>query len=467
MTTAELHREGASRRAGAAASTAYPWIPVLFLIGLVIPLSISLGPVRLSPYRIVLIVALFGAVPRWLSGAAGPVRGFDICIVLAFLWAAMAYFVVHKSTQVIETSGILIIESIGAYLMARTYIRNRTEFEQVMRFFLLLIVLLFPFALYETMTGRPILLEFFNRIGDSFRAITQDKRLGLERVQGVFDHSIPYGAFVSAGLSSVLYLYARPGLSGRRVLLGMIVTASSVFSVSGGALLALFAQIGLYLWDKILKPVPRRWLILGLLMVLAYIVVDLGSNRKPAHVFISYMSFSAVSGYNRILIFNYGMENVWAHPIFGLGLNDWARPGWMGDSFDNFWLLIAMRHGIPAFLLFAGGTIWVMFAVGYRDLKSPEMQQARYAYMFALTGMILTGITVHYWNALFPFFMFMLGNGIWLSYAEDEDAANRRESEKAPDPISRYTRQTEYIRRSDAATLSHGRTRAPSGRGVR
>lgn len=463
MTRADLHGKGTIRQAKAVASTVYPWIPVLFLISLVIPLSISLGPVRLSPYRIVLIVALLGAIPRWLSGAAGPVRGFDICIVLAFLWAAIAYFVVHQSVQVIETSGILIIESIGAYLMARTYIRNRTEFEQVMRFFLLLIVLLFPFALYETMTGRPILLDVFNRIGDSFPAITQQQRMGLERVQGVFDHSIPYGVFVSAGLSAVLYLYARPGLAGRRVLLGLIVVASSVFSVSGGALLALFTQLGLYLWDKILKPVPRRWLILSLLVVLAYVVVDIGSNRKPAHVFISYISFSAESGYNRILIFNYGMENVWSHPFFGLGLNEWARPGWMGDSVDNFWLLITMRHGIPAFLLFAAGTIWAMFAVGYRKLKSPEMQQARYAYMFALTGMIVAGITVHYWNALFPFFMFMLGNGLWLCYAEDESAANRPEAEKAAAPINRYSRQTEYIRRSGAATSPQGSPGAPSG----
>ena len=467
MTRADLHHKGTIRQARAAAATVYPWIPVLFLISLVIPLSISLGPVRLSPYRIVLIVALLGAIPRWLSGAAGPVRGFDICIVLAFLWAAIAYFVVHQSAQLIETSGILIIESIGAYLMARTYIRNRTEFEQVMRLFLLLIVLLFPFAIYETITGRPILLDVFNRIGDSFPAITQYQRFGLERVQGVFEHSIPYGVFVSAGLSAVLYLYAQPMLAGRRVLLGLIVVASSVFSVSGGALLALFTQFGLYLWDKFLKPVPRRWLILACLVVLAFIVVDIGSNRKPAHVFISYLSFSPESGYNRILIFNHGIENVWAHPVFGLGLNDWARPIWMGDSVDNFWLLIAMRHGIPAFLLFAGGTIWAMFVVGYRDLKSPELQQARYAYMLALTGMILAGITVHYWNALFPFFMFMLGNGIWLSYATDEMAATGQDPEKAPAPISRYSRQTEYIRRLDPATVPQGRPRAPSGRGQR
>lgn len=444
------------------ASAGYPWIPVLFLISLVIPLSITLGPVRLSPYRIVLIVALFGAIPRWLSGAAGPVRGFDICIVLAFLWAAMAYFVVHQSAQMFETSGILIIESIGAYLMARTYIRNRIEFEQVMRSLLLLIALMFPFAVYETLTGRPILLDFFNRIGDSFPAISQQPRLGLERVQGVFDHSIPYGVFVSAGLSVVLYVYARPGFSGRRVLLGLIVGGSSVFSVSGGALLALFTQFGLFLWDKILKRVRRRWLILGLLVMLAYIVVDIGSNRKPAHVFISYISFSAESGYNRILIFNFGMENVWAHPFFGLGLNDWVRPSWMGDSVDNFWLLIAMRHGIITFLLFTGGTIWAMFAVGYRDLKSPEMQQARYAYMFALVAMILAGITVHYWNALFPFFLFMLGNGIWLSYAEDEVASKGIETGRCPDPINRYTRQTEYIQRRDTADLSYSRRPAAS-----
>lgn len=387
----------------------------------------------------VLIVLIGTIIMRWLTGKAGPVRGFDICILLGFLWAGLAYFVVHQSFQVVETAGILIIEGVGSYLLARTFIRNRAEFESVMRLFLLVIFLLFPFAIYETITGHPILLAFFNRIGSSFAILDQGKRLGLERVQVVFDHSIPFGAFVSAGFALAFFLLARPGIGLRRIITGCVVCASTLFSVSGGALMALFFQWGLIFWNKVTRRIPHRWLILGLLFVALYLFIDLAATRPPAHVFITYMSFSVESGYNRILIFNYGTDNIWANPFFGIGLGDWARPAWMGDSIDNFWLLIAMRHGLPTFLLFVSGTMWLLFAIGCRPLSSPEMIQARYAYMFAIIGMMLAGITVHYWNALFAFFMFLLGTGAWLTYAPEESGDRASEAKRAKSGI-RYSR---------------------------
>lgn len=438
-----------------------PWIPIAFLAMLVIPLSVSLGPVRLSPYRIVLLAALAPAMIRWVSGGAGPVRGFDICIVLAFVWASMALLVVGPVGRMIEPAGILLIEGLGSYFVARVYIRDRADYERMIKFFLLVVLILFPFAVYETLTGRPILLEIFGRFGQSFRALNQDTRLGLERAQVVFDHSIPFGAFVSAGFAPAIYLYARSGLKLRRLWHIGIVGLSALFSVSGGAIMAVAFQVGLWMWDKItgVMGLPRRWLVLGLLFGMAYVVIDLGSNRNPFHVFVSYMTFSPESAYNRILIFNHGMENVGANPVFGLGFNDWIRPSWMGDSVDNFWLLLTMRHGIPMFVFFATGIVWLMFAVGYRKFVTTEMRQARYAYMFSLLAMILAGITVHYWNALFAFFMFVLGSGVWLSHAT-EDATGDDPPEAPPAP--RGTAYSRYAPRAPSRMGVAPDARAPS-----
>lgn len=413
---------------------------MLFLASLIVPFSLNLGPVHLSLYRIVLVLAFCSVMLYWLSGRAGPIRGFDICIILAFIWATIAYFVVHPSLAMIETSGILVIEAVGSYLISRTLIRSREDFERVMRFFLLLVSILFPFALYETLTGRPIILEFFNRIGDSYTILYQDPRLGLERAQVVFDHSIPYGAFVSAGFSLAFYLYGARDQKLQRFFLCMIVSISALFSVSSGALLAIFFQFGLIIWTKVTRSMSHRWLVLTLLFLFLYLGIEALSNRSAPHVFVSYMSFSEMSGYNRILIFNYGMENIWQNPLFGLGLGDWDKPIWMGDSVDNFWLLIAMRHGLPAFMLFTIGVLWLLASVGSRALKTSEMVKTRYAFMFSIIGMLLVGITVHYWGALLAFFMFLLGSGAWLTCADEKDTTKvlPRENDKSSIRYSRF-----------------------------
>ena len=87
----------------------------------------------------------------------------------------------------------------------------------------------------------------------------------------------------------------------------------------------------LIVWDKVTAGVARRWAILATLIIIAYFIVESFSNRSAFHVFISYLTFNADTSYMRVHIWNYGMQSVMQHPIFGVGLNDWERPivdGW-------------------------------------------------------------------------------------------------------------------------------------------
>ena len=52
-------------------------------------------------------------------------------------------------------------------------------------------------------------------------------------------------------------------------------------------------------WEKM---TGAKWKLLALLGVLAYIVVDLLSNRSPIQVLISYGTFNQGTAYNRVLI---------------------------------------------------------------------------------------------------------------------------------------------------------------------
>ena len=168
---------------------------------------------------------------------------------------------------------------------------------------------------------------------------------------------------------------------------------------------------------------------------------------------LSYATFSSHTAYWRGLIFKWGMVNVWANPVFGLGLNDWVRPGYMMfiDSMDNFWLLIAVQQGIPGFLLLAAGVFPALLRVGLRDFDSDRLLwQLRRAWMFTFAGLTFTLCTVHVWTTTYSFAFFMFGAGMWLlnavpgrdctgDAAQDEpDTAHPRTREPSA-PYSRFS----------------------------
>lgn len=103
------------------------------------------------------------------------------------------------------------------------------------------------------------------------------------------------------------------------------------------------------------------------------------------------------------------------HPLLGIGLGEWLRPAWMhSGSMDNFWLATAVRYGVPALILMVGGIMLALFKVGARQRLDAMQQRCRSAWIVGLTGLMIAGTTVHFWNALFTLFFFLLGAGIWL-----------------------------------------------------
>lgn len=154
-------------------------------------------------------------------------------------------------------------------------------------------------------------------------------------------------------------------------------------------------QFGLMLWAWVFNRIRARWLILCGLLVFSYLVVDVLSNRSPITVFLDYATLSPDTAYGRIQIFEFGMNNVWKHPYFGIGLNEWERPWWMLGSMDNFWLVAAVSYGIPGFLLLLASYLAVIWAAMRRDFGGGGViWQFRRAWIFMQVGMVLTLCTV-------------------------------------------------------------------------
>lgn len=406
------------------------WV-VLLLIGLVIPLFVFLGPLRLSAYRVVLIAAFFPALFFWLSGRTGPIRLPDICVLIICLWSTLSFSVVHGFGPMIDTIGILWVETLGAYLLARCFIRTPEAFFAVARLLFIIALVMLPFAAYELNTGKNLLLNLFGKIGPVYSHVIKDSRLGLERVQGPFAHQIHFGVFFGA-LIGIFYFvlgYGRSWLG--RVTRAGLGAFHCFAALSSGPLAAAIAQLSFLIWDGTMKSVRSRWYILTGLAILAYVVVDMISNRTPFHVFVTYFSFNVHTAYNRILIWQFGSASIWANPIFGVGYSDvWERPYWMSPSIDMFWIVPAMRHGVVVWVAYLTLFFSAFMSVVYCKGLSDRVQWYRMGYLCSMFGLFIVGWTVHFWDALFVLFMFILASGLWILDWKETD----RPDEETPSP---------------------------------
>lgn len=401
--------------AGAGASGVSRRLPppmiLLFLIAMVVPVWLQVGPLLLMPHRIILLV-LFGPLCiQLLMGRAGRIGSYDLLVLFATIWAVLAIllnenFYGHSNVQPI---GIHVLETLGAYLLGRVAIRSRDDFVGFVNVFFWVLIVLVPFAVIEAVTHRAIMLEL---IPKSVSVVYTEHRWGLRRAQTVFGHPILFGVFSGIGFGLFWYIM-RTGFL--RFAGAGLAAAGTFFSLSTGALISVTIQITLIGWEKITAPHARRWTIFACICATLYVAIDLLSNRTPFHVLITYATFNTGSAYNRILIWRYGMENVWANPWFGLGENvwTWTRPSWMSSSADNFWLLWTMKYGLPSFLAMAAALTVMIRKISLAPLHDPLAQACRAGYLTSIGGIIIAGGTVHFWHGVMAFVMFMFGAGVW------------------------------------------------------
>lgn len=378
------------------------------------------------------------------SGKAGRIRLPDICVILICVWSTISLIAVHGLTPMIEWIGVTWIETLGAYLLGRCFIRSPDDFLGMARLLFAIGLFMLPFALHELETGQKVLLRIFQSLGPSHRANFMEGRLGFERVQGVFAHQIHFGVFFGVLVGLAFYV-----LGYRRSLLGRLVRSAVCIvlcfcSLATGALVAGMTQIYFLFWDGVLKSVKARWHILAGLFAAAYVVIDLISNRTPFHVFATYLAFNENTAYDRIRIWHFGTQSIWDNPLFGIGLNEnWTRPYWMSASVDMFWIVPAMRHGVLTWALWLLLFFVIFFSVANRTGLSKRLKSYRMGYLCSMAGFFIAGWTVHYWDALYAYFMFFMASGIWmLDWEEGEISHSQSSSPKKYLSYSRFPPKT-------------------------
>lgn len=457
---AEQHsaKPDSTGRAAARRRTSARWPVYAFFLSLILPIDFNVAGIRLTPYGIVLLALIVPATILLVSGRVGRIRAPDILVLLHALTVALAILVVHRQEE-IPFAGRYIIESFGAYLIARCFIRSADDFRASVRCHFLIITVLLPLALVESVTGYNAL---YTLVGSTVPGVIGE-RWGLGRAYTGFDHPILYGVFAACSFALVFYVlgYGRFTLGALRR--AAVVTGAAFFSLSAGPLSTLVVQSALIAWDFLTRRIPYRWWILFGLFVAAYIAIDLLSTRSPVRVFATYFTFSGHTAYDRIGDWTWGMVNIRQNPWFGLGLNDWIRERWMSASLDSFWVVQAMRYGVPAFLLQAAALLVLCTAVGRRRFRDRRLHAYRAGWLIAIVALIIAGLSVHFWNAVFCLFLFLQGSGAWLMTVKDSPPPRIRPRPPLahPDTGSERGRGEGLTPRTHLGT--HLRPRRPAG----
>lgn len=432
-----------------------PLVAGLYLLCVVIPISFNAGPLAMTNLRLLLLVMTVPLMVQIFTGKYGKVYLTDYVYVLFIGWSTVS-LAVNNPMMVVQNAGSTAIEFLGGYAVGRAYIRTPGQFLSLCKWLIVLVLITTPFSIMEALNGRPMIVEAIRSIPgvSSVAPVYIEGRMGLERVQSVFAHPIHYGLFCSVAFSmTFVALEDRISLVPRTILSAAIMF-TGFLALSSGALLAMILQLGLISWFFMFRNTPSRWWILVGLFAFAYVVIDLLSNRTPIRVFMSYATFSAHNAYWRGIIFEWGMKNIWANPIFGLGLRDWVRPSFMySGSMDNFWLVMGVRYGIPGFVLLAIGYIYGIYRVMRRNFDSDrQLLLIRRAWVFTFMGLTFTLCTVHVWTNIYSFVFFMFAAGMWLIAAEP--ASGEAPVETGP---ADGRRAGPVLARSHAASHRHSR----------
>ncbi len=393
-----------------------PFAVALLILSVVMPVELSfyIGGVLMTPTRAVLILMILPAIYRLLQ--KGQLQRYDLSLLAFTSWIVLSFAFNHGVAVAIESGGVLALEVLAGYLIARTYIVHRYQYLATIRLLMVLAIIMLPFVVFEALTGSHYIHEFAATIGGFSYPLDYEQRLGMTRAYGPFSHPILMGVFSSSLIGIIWYGCLNCRLSGKLLKVGLI-SATTFFSLSSAPILLAIFQFLAIAWNRVAAGFQHRWRLVVLAFSSLYIFLSFWSPYPPLIVILSKITLNPGTAYYRMLIWEYGSAEVARHPLFGIGLNDWVRPVWMiYDSIDNFWLKQGMRFGIPALLFLSISVILVVrkAILLSRENISFQSRQILRGWIVSMITLILIGFTVDFFGTIHVYLYFLLGLGAAL-----------------------------------------------------
>ena len=126
-----------------------------------------------------------------------------------------------------------------------------------------------------------------------------------------------------------------------------------MIALSSGPLLSTAAILGVYMYDRILNKSSARWKVLAVVLAALIVAIFTFANR-PFSWIVSHLTLDPQTGYFRLYIFDYVIEQIKSSPLVGIGFGPAGSDEFRANaSVDCAWLVYTQRFGIPMIVFFA------------------------------------------------------------------------------------------------------------------
>ncbi len=399
-----------------------------FLIAIFIPneFDLNLAGLQISFYRMVLLISLPIAFVTYFRNEIRNFAFADLWVFLFSFWAALSHVVSAGLDGGAASAGILVVETLGPYLLARLCIRSLDDFQTFASILAKSILVLFFVAGAES-----ILVSYFvhetaaSFVGMPFHVAPETRTGGLGRAEGPFDHPILYGAYCASAFGIIWYSYG----GFKKLVYAMLCLGAAYWSQSSAPLLAIGVQIAFIAYERVTRPFSHRVLFITVGIILLLCALQAISDRPIVEIAISKLTLDPQTAWFRLSIWDYASATIEKYPILGIAyqysLYEATLPSWMNlglnsrfsSSVDSFVLLNALLYGMPAAIFLCLGAISAIYHVASarRETQMPRVHAAAMGWSASFFALCFVSITVHYWANMHAFFFFLLGCGAWLN----------------------------------------------------
>jgi len=333
-------------------------LPALLLIYSIftpVEVAVYLGSMRIGAYRAILLLLVPLVVYAVVRKGFRP-HPLDGLMLLVSLWLPVSFWMNYDFSTGLEAGLSQTIDIFVAYMVGRLFIRDLGEFKQFLRLLLPGLVLVAILLMAESFSGKLFVREaaaaIFGGGNEVGGELNYEKRLGLLRAYGPFTHPIHAGMFLASFLPLYFYFFTETG----KKWTGVATSFFCLFALSSAGMIGLVLNAGMMLYDRALKLVREiNWAIsLGLFSALLF-MLQIFSQNGVVPIIYRYLTLNPRTGYYRTKIWEYASDDVWQHPWFGIGYEEYTRPEWFWgtSSIDAHYLAMAVKYGFfPAFLYF-------------------------------------------------------------------------------------------------------------------
>jgi hypothetical protein len=395
-----------ANRGGRRSSRLPAW---LVLVGIVVPsaLQLSIGEAKFSAGRIAILLLLVPALVALFRTGRRALLSDLIALVTAIWMVASASYAAGLGSAISATAECL--ELVGGYVVGRAFYVESTAldgFIGVLKVFAAISIVL---AIGDTLSGRWLVHDAVTSVMGGTTvvnaALLQDTFRGdMIRATSTFDHPILFGTFCA--LIAGLLLYAERTVLKRIFWVGLC-SLGCLLAQSSGAVMALFIVMATYAFDCTMRRYKWRWSFLNIVALILFLLVFAVTNNSVGWL-ISHFTFDPQTGYYRRLIWDAAMAQISLAPITGAGFVLFGNM--LDRTVDCVWLIVGLRYGIPMIVLLILFNVSSFLPVGRSSIKGArDLDPMRTAVTLILVTLMLTGLTVHFWNYMWIFWGLCIG----------------------------------------------------------